>query len=128
MDRGKFRRAVEGRDLEDAMAAFAQDAVLHSPVTFKPIEGREDIGKILKIVARILQDFNYTDQLESKDGTLGLIFRARIGEREVQGIDILRFNRAGLIKDITVMMRPRSAIEAFRAEMEAKLGLGDYSA
>jgi hypothetical protein len=127
MDRGMFARAVEAHNLKDAMAAFAEDAVLHSPVTFKPIEGREAIGKILQAVAEILGDFRYTDQLESEDGTLGLIFRARIGEREAEGIDILRFNKAGLIKDITVMMRPRSALEAFRSEMETRLVSTDYS-
>lgn len=79
MDKGRFRRAVEAHDSEDAIAAFAEDAVLHSPVTFKPIEGKADIGKVLGIVAEILGDFRYTDQLESKDGTHGLIFRARIG-------------------------------------------------
>jgi hypothetical protein len=118
---------VEEQDLDNALGAFAKDAVLHSPVTFKPIEGKADIGKVLGIVAEILGDFRYTDQLESKDGSLGLIFRARIGDREVEGIDILRFNRAGLIKDITVMIRPRSALEAFRSEMEARLASADYS-
>jgi hypothetical protein len=121
MDKGRFRRAVETRNLEDAVGAFTKNAVLHSPVTFKPIEGKEALRKILRVVAEILGDFRYTDQLESEDGTLGLIFRARIGEREVEGIDILRFNNAGLIKDITVMMRPRSALEAFRSELEARL-------
>jgi hypothetical protein len=109
------------------MAAFAEDAVMHSPVTFKPIEGKEAIGKILRVVAEILRDFRYTDQMESKDGTIGLIFRARIGGREVEGLDVLRFDKAGFIQDITVMMRPRSAIEAFRSEMEARLASTDYS-
>jgi len=127
VDRGRFRRAVEARNLDDAIGALAKDAVFHSPVTFKPIEGREAIGKVLGMVAEILGDFRYTDQLESKDGTMGLIFRARIGEREVEGIDILRFNKAGSIKDITVMIRPRSALEAVRSEMEARLASTDYS-
>jgi hypothetical protein len=127
VDRGRFRRAVEAADLDDAIGALAVDAVLHSPVTFKPIEGKADIGKVLGIVAQILEYFKYTDQLESKDGTLGLIFRARIGDREVEGIDILRFDKAGVIKDITVMMRPRSALEAFRSEMEARLASMHYS-
>ena len=127
MDRRRFRRAVEAGDLDDAIGALAEDAVLHSPVTFKPIEGKADIGKVLGIVAEILEYFRYTDQLESKDGTLGLIFRARIDDREVEGIDILRFDKAGSIKDITVMMRPRSALEAFRTKMEARLATNDYS-
>jgi hypothetical protein len=125
MDRYQFRKAVETHNLKAAIEAFTDDAVLHSPLTFKPIEGKSEIAMILPIVAEILEDFRYIDQLESEDGTLGLLFNARIGGREAEGIDILRFNDAGLIKDITVMIRPYSALEAFRIEMEEKLAVDD---
>jgi hypothetical protein len=64
---------VEAGNLDDAIGAVAKDAVLHSPVTFKPIDGKANIGKVLGIVAEILGDFRYTHQVESKDDTLGLI-------------------------------------------------------
>jgi len=116
-----FRRAVEARDLEGMMATFAEDAVLHSPVTFKPFEGRAMIGQLLAILLEIFQDFRYTDALEAEDGTRALVFNARVGDRDLQGLDLIRFDGSGLIRDLTVMVRPRSALEALLAEVGPRL-------
>ena len=116
-----FRKAVEARDLEGIAAAFAEDAVLHSPVTFQPFEGRVAIRRLLGILLEVFQDFHYTDALESEDGTKALIFRARVGDREIQGLDLIRFTESGLIRDLTVMVRPRSALEALLGAVGPRL-------
>ncbi len=116
-----FRSAVEARNLEGMMATFAIDAVLHSPVTFKPFEGRAAIRQLLAILFEIFQDFQYTDELEAEDGTRALIFNARVGDRDLQGLDLIRFDGSGLIRDLTVMVRPRSALEALLAEVGPRL-------
>ena len=116
-----FRRAVEASNLEGMMATFADDAVLHSPVTFKPFEGRAAIRQLLAILFEIFQDFRYTDELESEDGTRALVFNARVGDRDLQGLDLIRFDGSGLIRDLTVMVRPRSALEALLAEVGPRL-------
>ena len=116
-----FRSAVEARDLEGMMATFAEDAVLHSPVTFKPFEGRAAIRQLLAILFEVFQDFRYTDELEAEDGTRALVFNARVGDRDLQGLDLIRFDGSGLIRDLTVMVRPRSALEALLAEVGQRL-------
>jgi hypothetical protein len=116
-----FRSAVEARDLEGMMATFAEDAVLHSPVTFKPFEGRAMIGQLLAILLETFRDFQYTDELEAEDGTRALVFNARVGDRALQGLDLIRFDGSGLIRDLTVMVRPRSALEALLAEVGPRL-------
>ncbi len=116
-----FRRAVEAHDLEGMMAAFAEDAVLHSPVTFEPFEGRAAIRPLLGILFEVFQDFQYTDELEAGDGTRALVFNARVGDRDLQGMDLIRFDDSGLIRDLTVMVRPRSALEALLAEVGPRL-------
>ncbi len=118
---GSFRAAVEARRLDAMVEAFAEDAVLHSPVTFKPFEGREAIRRLLAILLEVFEDFRYTDELRSDDGTRALIFRARVGTRQVQGIDLIRFDASGQIRDFTVMVRPRSALEALLAEVAPRL-------
>lgn len=120
-DPNTFRKAVESRDLDGMVATFAEDAVLHSPITFQPFEGRDAIALLLGILLEVFQDFRYTDQLAGDDGTHALIFQTRVGDRDVQGIDILRFDRDGLIRDLTVMVRPRSASEALLAEVGGRL-------
>ena len=120
-DRQVFRRAVEARNLDDMLAPFAEDAVLHSPITFKPFEGREAIRVLLGILLQVFRDFEYTDELEATDGTKALVFRARVGDKQLQGLDLIRFDAAGRIVDFTVMIRPRSAIEALLAEVAPRL-------
>ncbi len=121
MDRHAFRRAVEARRFEAMIACFAPDARLHSPVTFRPFEGRDAIARLLAILLEVFQDFRYTDELEAPDGTLALIFRARVGEREVEGLDLVRFDATGAIRDFTVMVRPRSALEALLQAVAPRL-------
>jgi hypothetical protein len=119
--RGAFRAAVERRDLAGMIAAFADDAVLHSPITFRPFEGREAIGRLLGILLEVFEDFRYTDELEAEDGTRALVFRARVGQRELEGLDLIRFDADGRIRDFTVMVRPRSALEALLAAVGSRL-------
>jgi hypothetical protein len=119
--RAAFRKAVEALNLDDMMAPFAEDAVLHSPITHKPFEGRAAIRQILGILLEVFQDFRYTDELDAGDGVKALVFRARAGERDLEGIDLIRFDATGRIVDLTVFIRPRSAIEALLAEVAPRL-------
>jgi hypothetical protein len=120
-DRRFFRQAVEAGDLDRLMSAFAEDAVLHSPITFQPFEGRAAIRRLLGIILSVAQDFRYTDELDAHDGTKALVFRARVRDRDVEGLDLIRFDEAGLIRDLTVMVRPRSGLEALLAEVAPRL-------
>jgi len=120
-DRSLFRRGVESRDMAVMMDAFADGAVLHSPITFKPFEGKEAIARLLGILMQVFQDFRYTDELTAEDGTKALIFRTRVGERDVEGLDLIRFDDTGRIVDFTVMVRPRSAVEALLKEVSSRL-------
>ena len=121
MDRKAFRKAVEARDLDQMMQHFTEDALLHSPVTFQPFEGRAAIRQLFGILMEVFDEFYYTDQLEGEDGTLGLVFRARVDDLDAEGLDLVRFNPEGLVRDLTVMVRPRSALEALLARVGARL-------
>jgi hypothetical protein len=49
------------------------------------------------------------------------VFSARVGDRELEGIDYLRHGPDGLVTELTVMVRPYSAATALRDAMGAKL-------
>ena len=106
-----FRTAVEARDRDAMVAALAPDVVFHSPVTFKPYVGRDAVAALLGVVFETFEDFSYTDELDGGD-THALIFRARVGDKQVEGLDLLRMDEDGLIADFTVMVRPLSAAMA----------------
>lgn len=99
---------------------FAEEASFRSPVVFAPYEGREAISMLLGAVVEVFEDFRYTDQVESGD-TAVLIFEALVSDRELNGVDILRFDADDRIHELMVMVRPMSAVNALAEAMQAKL-------
>jgi SnoaL-like domain len=117
-----FRAAVEARDIDAAVGLLADDVVFRSPVVFKPYEGRATVELILRAVFRVFEDFRYEAEIgapEADDHVL--VFRARVGEREVHGADFVRTRPDGLIDDFTVMVRPMSGMHALAEAMRAQL-------
>lgn len=115
-----FRDAVHCGDVDAAVALFAPDAVFHSPVVHKPYEGREALRAILGAVVTVFEDFTYTGAYaDGEDGGV-LVFTARVGDRTLQGVDILRVVD-GMLTELTVMVRPYSAATALRERMAALL-------
>jgi hypothetical protein len=115
-----FRAAALAGDHAAMVATLAPDVKFHSPVAFRPFDGRESTAGVLAAIMSVFEDFEYTDELSSGD-TVALIFRARVGDRSVQGIDYLRMDEDGLIQEFTVMLRPLSAIMAVGERMAPKV-------
>ena len=118
-----FRAAVETRDRAAMIAALAPDVVFNSPIKHRPFEGREAVTVLFGALFETFEDFRYTDEFEAGDGAKALVFRARVGDRELEGIDILRFDDEGLIADFTVMVRPLTGAIALAEGVGEKLGL-----
>ncbi|HEX8120138.1 MAG TPA: nuclear transport factor 2 family protein [Solirubrobacteraceae bacterium] len=111
-----FRQAVEHGDFDAATELLADDVVFRSPAVFKPYHGRETVATILRTVGTVLEDFRYTDELGG-DGVHALIFEARVGDRELQGMDLIRADGDGKIAELTVMVRPASGLMALGGKM-----------
>jgi hypothetical protein len=116
----RFQRAVAARDLDALTGALSPDVVFRSPVVYRPYEGREVVAKILEAVTRVFEQFEYVQRFEA-DGAEALIFRARVGDREVDGMDLLRLDEHGLVSELTVMVRPMSGVQALAAAMGEQL-------
>jgi hypothetical protein len=90
---------------------------------YKPYRGKEQVGAILRLVATVFENFRYTN--EWRDGrTTILFFEANVGDRELQGVDILEENDDGLVARFVVMIRPLSGLQAVAETMRSRLGLG----
>lgn len=123
---------------------IAEDAVLHSPVLFKPLPGKETV--IMYLTAASMSfvgqrkprsdapppSYPHPDGGEW-NGRFRYV-RETIGERDavlefettmkgkyVNGIDMIRCNDKGQIVDFKVMVRPTQALESVRELMSAAL-------
>jgi hypothetical protein len=115
-----FRTAAESKDFSAADSLFADDVTFRSPVVFKPYEGRDAVLMLLGAVVRVFEDFRYVDQIEGEDSAV-LMFETRVGERDLQGVDILRFDAEGKIAEMIVMVRPMSGVHALAEAMQRML-------
>jgi hypothetical protein len=120
MQSDRFRAAAESKDFSTIDELFAEDVTFRSPVVFKPYEGREAVAMVLTAVAQVFVDFRYTDQVETGDAA-ALAFSARVGDRELDGIDFLNFGPDGRINRMTVYVRPMSGVNALAEAMQKKL-------
>lgn len=120
MKSDRFRAAAESKDFSAIDELFAEEVRFKSPVVFKPYEGRDAVAMILGAVVQVFEDFRYTDQVEMGE-TATLAFSARVGDRELDGIDLLRFDPDGRVRELAVYVRPISGVNALAEAMKAKL-------
>jgi hypothetical protein len=117
-----FRVAAESKVVELMTETLREDVVLHSPILFRGFEGRDVVGQVLTHVAATLEDLTYVDELAG-ESSVCLRFKARVGDRELEGIDFLELDDDGKVAELTVFMRPLSALTAFNEQMSQRLGV-----
>src|SRR5918995_694296 len=119
----QFRDAIESRDVDALVALFTDDIVLRSPAVHAPYQGRAQVKALLRAVGQVLEDFRYTRQIGAPDAAdHALVFRARVGDREVEGCDFVHTNEDGLIDEFFVMVRPLSAARAMSEAIGEAMG------
>jgi SnoaL-like domain len=116
----RFRAAAESKDFSAVDELFAEQVTFRSPVVYSPYQGREALEFLLGAVTQVFEDFRYVDQVETGDAAV-LVFEAKVGDREVNGVDILHFDGDDRISEMTVMVRPMSGVNALAEAMQAKL-------
>lgn len=120
-DHSAFRTAVENKDFAALEATLSPDVVFRSPVVFAPYEGREAVAGLLRVVGQVLApQLSYRWQVREGNRET-LCFRSVVSEREVEGVDLIRYGDDGLVAELVVMMRPLSALAAMRDAVGALL-------
>lgn len=115
-----FRAAAESKDFAAVPELFREDVTFRSPVVYKPYEGRDALMVLLGAVVQVFEKFRYIDQIESGDSAV-LVFEAEVDGKELQGVDVMRFDQEGKISELIVMVRPMSGMNALAARMKAML-------
>lgn len=114
-----FRKAVEAGEFADIEKLLADDVVFTSPVVFKPYPGKAITAAILRGVSRVFTDFEYVREIaDGRDHAL--VFKAKVGDKEIHGCDFLHMDEDGRIDDLMVMVRPLSAALALSEAMGAQ--------
>ncbi|MFJ2446058.1 nuclear transport factor 2 family protein [Pseudomonas sp. NPDC087626] len=118
----QWHAMLDKGDLRALPELLATEAVFRSPMAHTPYPGAPVVAMILNTVFQVFEDFTYHRELGSTDGlNVVLEFSARVGAKQLKGIDMIRFNEEGKIVEFEVMVRPMSALQALGDEMGRRL-------
>lgn len=114
----KWHDMIANRDMSILNELLADDVVFRSPVAFKPYEGKQVVFFILTNVIQVFENFTYHREFFTEDEqSVVLEFSAVVSEKQLKGIDMIRFNEQGQIVEFEVMIRSLSGLQALGAQM-----------
>jgi hypothetical protein len=118
-----YRTALENRDAAALSQVLHSDVVFDTPAFEDPIRGRENVLALFGVLATVFEEPEITDEL-SGDGSHAVTFTLSVDGHPIQGVDYLQLDEEGLVRRITVSMRPLASLQVLAdrmAETAAKL-------
>lgn len=117
-----WHRIVRTQDPSGLSALLADDAVFYSPVVHTPQRGRTLVAAYLSASFEVLFNptFRYVREIVGPSDAM-LEFETEVDGLTVNGVDLIKWNDAGLIVEFKVMLRPLKAINAIHQKMAAML-------
>jgi hypothetical protein len=118
----RWHRIIANRDTGTLPELLADDVVFQSPAVHSPQAGKAITLKYLEAAARLLinEHFRYVEEWPSGRSAV-LEFETKLGDIEVNGVDMIRWNDAGLITGFKVMVRPVKALQTLMPLMAREL-------
>ncbi len=114
----RWHQIVQGKNVAGLQAILADDAVFESPVVYAPQIGKAITFKYLHAALHVLNNDSFTYLSEWQAGHCAVLeFQSTIEGITVNGVDIIRWNDAGLITHFKVMVRPLKAVNKLHEMM-----------
>ncbi|WP_314957616.1 nuclear transport factor 2 family protein [Bradyrhizobium cosmicum] len=118
----KWHAMIAGKDLGDLPSITHPEVVFHMPTAINPYHGIEPLVLTMSNAVQIFEEFSYHRQAATADGrNVVLEFSAKVGGKMAKGVDFIRFDGAGKIVELEVMMRPLSGAQALATEMAKRI-------
>ena len=96
-------------DTSAIVDALDDDVLIHVAVHDQPMRGNEIAEFLFGVLAEELGDVTVTDEILEADKAV-ILFETSIGQQTAQGLNVVRLNEAGLIRELTVFFRPLAAL------------------
>lgn len=116
-----MKAAVEAADLDSFMATLSSEAVLRSPISTRAeFRGTAEMRRLMRAVFDTIEDIRYFEDL-GDDQARAVFYRARIGPQTIEESGLLRFDDDGLIREITLWIRPMPGITRLAATLAPRM-------
>ncbi len=116
----RWHRIVAEKDGAAIGAVLAPDVSLGSPPYWAKLHGAEIVGHLLMLILATIEGFTY--HREWCDGAeLALEFTGRVGELDLQGIDLISLDAHNRVRNLDVLMRPVNGVIQLREAIAPKM-------
>jgi hypothetical protein len=116
-----WRQAFVDKDQASFADEFADDIVLEASTLAKPVEGKQQVAKVMATASGIYESLEFTTEAHSHLTTY-LQWRATaFGGVEIKGITVLERNSSGKIASAAIHHRSLDVVLRFAAEIRNRL-------
>src|SRR5271165_7655349 len=113
--------ASHNHDVEAVIGCFSSDIVIRSPITQRVrFEGIEQASELFRQVFRVISDIRFYETI-GDDRNQVVFWRGRVRRNYIEEANLLRFDERGLVKEMTVFMRPVPGLLALAVELASSL-------
>ena len=118
----KWHDVVRNQDNNLLKSILADNIIFYSPVVFTPQKGRDLTFLYLMAAAQVFNNksFTYTKEIINENHAT-LEFELIINGIEINGIDLITWNEAGLIVEFKVFIRPLQGVNVIHKMMQQML-------
>jgi hypothetical protein len=108
-----FTAATQRKDLETMLSHMADDVVLNTPLMAEPVRGKKAVRAVVGPLLAVVDTFDFREIMQGPEH-VSSFFKITVGTIELDGVDYWLLDRAGLIKEMTVLWRPLPSAIAVR--------------
>ena len=120
-----YSGALERWDKPAILGALADDVVIHVAVHDAPMQGKQIADFLFGVLAEELGDMTITDEIVEDDRAV-VLFQTSIRGRAAQGLNVVRLDASGAVRELTVFFRPLASLaliaEVVGARMAERFG------
>lgn len=102
---------MQRKDLEAMLPHMAEDMILQTPLVAEPFKGKAAIRPVVVALMGVVDKFHFREIMQGPQH-VSVSFGLTVGSAELDGMDYIRLNEAGLVQEMTVLWRPLPAVVA----------------
>jgi hypothetical protein len=117
MRRHPYASAMLAKDGSGALAPLLASSVeFDSAAVHRPFVGKAAVLRLMPVLRDCFEDVEITDEFTAANA-LSFVFSGRIGARDLNRLQLVRFGPDGLITRVTGMVRPLTGLGALTEAM-----------
>ncbi len=116
----RWHEVVRAKDLAGLRELLADDIRLGAPPYWEKLQGKDLIHHLLGVIVTTIEGFTYHRQWVA-GSELALEFRGRVGEHELQGVDLITLDENGRVRNLDALIRPLNSLTMLRDRVAPRM-------